>query len=77
LLQSAKKKGKDQAAVQKSLEQLEALMPNLINLNKMKPADWVRRLDMKLCSACVLEFAVFLLFFFFFFSFGASTNVTK
>jgi hypothetical protein len=31
--------------VQKSLEQLEALMPNLINLNKMKPADWVRRLS--------------------------------
>jgi hypothetical protein len=43
LLQSAKKKGKDQAAVQKALEQLEALMPNLINLNKMKPADWVRQ----------------------------------
>lgn len=41
ILLSAKKKGKDQAAVQKSLEQLEALMPNLINLNKMKPADWV------------------------------------
>jgi hypothetical protein len=41
LLQSAKKRGKDQAAVQKNLEQLETLMPNLINLNKMKPADWV------------------------------------
>jgi hypothetical protein len=40
-LQSAKKKGKDQAAVKKNLEQLETLMPNLINLNKMKPADWV------------------------------------
>lgn len=41
ILLSAKKRGKDQAAVQKGLEQLDALMPNLINLNKMKPADWV------------------------------------
>ncbi len=40
VFQAAKRTGKGEAYVRERLEQLEALLPNLINLHKMKPADW-------------------------------------
>jgi hypothetical protein len=39
--QAARKRGKDTAAVQSNLQALESILPNLINLHKMKAADWV------------------------------------
>lgn len=39
--QAARRRGKDQGAVQKNLEQLESILPNLVDLNKMKAVDWV------------------------------------
>lgn len=39
-LQAARKRGKDAATVQSNLEALESILPNLINLHKMKAADW-------------------------------------
>ncbi|KAI8472456.1 MAG: hypothetical protein J3K34DRAFT_519785 [Monoraphidium minutum] len=41
ILASAKKQGKSQDAVRSGLDQLEALLPNVVDLNRMKPADWV------------------------------------
>ncbi|KAF8056727.1 hypothetical protein HT031_006225 [Scenedesmus sp. PABB004] len=41
ILLAARRRGKDAAAVQANLAALEALLPDLVNLNKMKPADWV------------------------------------
>jgi hypothetical protein len=41
LYQAARKRGKDAAAVQSNLQALESILPNLINLHKMKAADWV------------------------------------
>jgi hypothetical protein len=38
--QAARKRGKDAAVVQSNLEALESILPNLINLHKMKAADW-------------------------------------
>lgn len=38
--QAARKRGKDAATVQSNLEALESILPNLINLHKMKAADW-------------------------------------
>eukprot|EP00775_Hariotina_reticulata_P013621 gene13621-13747_t len=40
ILEAAARRGKTQTQVQQNLQQLEQLMPDLINLNKMKPADW-------------------------------------
>lgn len=55
-VQAARRRGKDVAAVQKNLEALEGLLPDLVNLNKMKPADWVRACACA-CS-CITCFAV-------------------
>lgn len=41
IMQAAKRRGKDPAKVKANLEQLETILPNLIDLNKMKAADWV------------------------------------
>jgi hypothetical protein len=40
--QVAKRRGKSGEAVQAALEKLETILPDLINLNKMKASDWVR-----------------------------------
>lgn len=42
ILAAAKKRGKDTLTVQANLEALETILPNLINLHKMKAADWVK-----------------------------------
>lgn len=42
---AARKRGKDPATVQSNLEALESILPNLINLHKMKAADWVSLSD--------------------------------
>eukprot|EP00878_Enallax_costatus_P023164 GHUV01024627.1.p1 GENE.GHUV01024627.1~~GHUV01024627.1.p1 ORF type:complete len:232 (+),score=15.53 GHUV01024627.1:493-1188(+) len=43
IMQAAKRRSKDPEKVKANLEQLETVLPNLIDLNKMKAADWVRR----------------------------------
>lgn len=40
-MKAARRRGKDAAVVQKNLQQLETILPDLIDLNKMKAADWV------------------------------------
>lgn len=52
-LQAAKRRAKDPAKVKANLEQLETVLPNLIDLNKMKAADWVRLLPDVFFCACV------------------------
>ncbi len=38
--QAAKKRGKSEAYVHERLNQLESLLPDLINLHKLKASDW-------------------------------------
>lgn len=40
--QAAKKAGKSQEEVRAGLEQLEKLLPDLVNLNRMRASDWVK-----------------------------------
>eukprot|EP00878_Enallax_costatus_P002408 GHUV01002584.1.p1 GENE.GHUV01002584.1~~GHUV01002584.1.p1 ORF type:complete len:273 (+),score=66.45 GHUV01002584.1:493-1311(+) len=42
IMQAAKRRSKDPEKVKANLEQLETVLPNLIDLNKMKAADWVQ-----------------------------------
>jgi hypothetical protein len=39
--QVARRCGKSPEAVQSALEKLETILPDLINLNKLKASDWV------------------------------------
>lgn len=41
VVQVGKSRGKSGDAVQAALEKLETILPDLINLNKMKASDWV------------------------------------
>lgn len=41
ILQAAKKQGKSQDAIRSGVEQLEKLLPDAVNLNRMRASDWV------------------------------------
>eukprot|EP00879_Flechtneria_rotunda_P018474 GHRR01019378.1.p1 GENE.GHRR01019378.1~~GHRR01019378.1.p1 ORF type:complete len:230 (+),score=55.04 GHRR01019378.1:169-858(+) len=41
ILVAARRRNKNQETVQKNLEQLQTILPDVIDLNKMKAADWV------------------------------------